>query len=78
MGADKMLLAELLATRAVMAALARELLLRNGSDAFVHAQAQAVKFAAEAASSQGAFDPEVQARAAKIVNDTFAMADGTP
>lgn len=76
MTAQDMLLAEILALRCCVAALARETLLRQGSEAFIHAQAQADKFAKEATPSTGQFSTELRERAARIVSDVFTMADG--
>lgn len=70
-----MIVAELMALRAMVAALARETLLRHGSDAFVHAEAQALKFGEtqlKAVKSPAEFEERVKG----IIRDTFAMADG--
>lgn len=69
-----MLIAELLAMRAVCAALSREILLRVGSDSFVHLEAQAKQFAIPA---DGKVHPDVLRHAQRIISDIFLMADGT-
>lgn len=74
MDAGDMLLAELLALRCTMSALAREILLRNGSEAFIHAEAQAAKFV-ETSQPTGKQPSELRERALRIVRDTFYMAD---
>ena len=75
MNGNEMILAELLALRCSVAALAREILLRNGSEAFVHAEAQAKHFAANAAHSGGAFSDAMRERAIRVTSDIFAMGD---
>jgi len=76
MTSQELILAEMLALRCSIAALARELLLRQGSEAFHHAQAQAERFAASAAHSGGSFDASVKDRAVRVVSDIFTQADG--
>ena len=67
--------AELVAVRACIAALAREVLLRIGSDSFVQAEAQALQFVSSAAEIDGEFGQRVAERAQIVVADIFRMAD---
>lgn len=78
MTASELLIAELLALRCSVAALAREILLRNGSDAFVHAEAQAKHFIETATGGPGAnpvYTDDVRAKACEAAASIFQMAD---
>ncbi|MDU0343756.1 hypothetical protein [Bosea rubneri] len=71
-----LLVTEMMATRMCIAALTRELLLASGSDAFVRAEAQAMKGVAETGHSGGGFPDETRARTGQVVQDVFRMVDG--
>lgn len=69
------LIAEALANRAVLATLARAVIKGRGSEAFVWAEAQAIKFATP---NDGRVKPEISQQAERIVKEIFQMADGVP
>jgi hypothetical protein len=66
------LVGELLALRAVTAALAREVLLNLGSEAFIRLEAQAKQFAG---TPEGRFPPAVVRQAQEVLSDIFQDAD---
>ena len=72
---DYKTVAEIIALRACISALAREVLLRVGSDSFIQAEAQALQFASSAAEIDGEFGNRVAERAQVVVADIFRMAD---
>jgi hypothetical protein len=74
MNASEMILAELLALRCTVSALAREFLVQDGSEALIHAEAQAAKFV-ETSRPFGQNPSELRERALRIVRDTFSLAD---
>ena len=76
MNAPELLAAELLAVRCSLAAVVRELLLRSGSDAFAHAEGQALRFLETSKLGlQGPTNP-LRERAAEVVREIFRHADG--
>ena len=68
-------LAEHLALRACISALARTVLTTQGSEAFVTTEEEALRFIRMAADGEGEFGQLVAERGEKVVGDIFAMGD---
>lgn len=74
--AQKLLIGEAIACRSVLAALAREILLHHGSEAFVRAEAQAKQFAEDATARNPLLHGDVARHALLAVEEIFGLADG--
>jgi hypothetical protein len=74
--ARKLFVGDTLATHCAIAALARELLLQNGSEAFIRAEQRAKNFVTSINLEDPILDQEVRAHALLTVAEMFGLADG--
>ena len=75
MSPDEHSIAHAVASRAILAALARAVLKGFGSDAFIYCEAQALSFATP---NDGQVPPHISVQAERIIKDIFQIADGVP
>jgi hypothetical protein len=72
---DEHSIAHAVASRAILAALARAVLKGFGSDAFIYCEAQALSFVTP---NDRKVPAHISAQAERIIEEIFQMADGVP